>query len=526
MDDVWKEIAAGAAIGAVIYLAYAGLNVLPVVFLAALVYVLAQAGGLRGFSRRFATVKRGSLPGPTFQDVGGQSSAKKELMEALDFVKASHVAEKLGIRPLKGILLTGPPGTGKTMLAKAAANYTDSAFVAASGSEFIEVYAGVGAQRVRELFRTARDTARSMGRRGAVVFIDEIEVLGGRRGQNVGHLEYDQTINQLLVEMDGLSVNDDVRILVIGATNRADLLDPALTRPGRFDRVVRVEIPDKEARLQILKLHTKNKPLAKDVDLERVARGTFGFTGAHLESLANEAAILAMREGRLEIEQRHLEDAIEKVILGEKIERRPSEEELRRIAAHEAGHAVVSEVLDAGSVASIAISPRGGALGYVRNAPRDDRYIYPKEQLENEIAGLVAGALAEEIACGSRSTGAAEDFERAVHLARRIVLSGMSPLGVVDGQSLPAEVLARAVSQTISDQEKRAGEILAKYERVVTGVAEYLVKHERMDGETFGKFMRAGPRPATSLPETVAARLRNRGRSRRRFGAGTAPGRE
>ncbi|MGE5484505.1 MAG: AAA family ATPase [Ignavibacteriales bacterium] len=507
---MWKEIAIGTLAGALIYLAIAGVNVLPVVFLGALAYVLVQTSGLRGLTKRFAPVTPGSVSPVTFKDIGGQSSAKKELLEALDFIKLRQAMTRLGIRPLKGLLLTGPPGTGKTMLAKAAANYVDSVFVATSGSEFVEVYAGVGAQRVRELFRNAREMAKNSGKKGAIIFIDEIEVLGGRRGHNVGHLEYDQTINQLLVEMDGLSVGDDVRILVIAATNRADLLDPALTRPGRFDRVVRVEVPDREARLQILELHTRNKPLAKGVDLDRIARGTFGFTGAHLESLANEAAILAMREGVHEIEQRHLEDAIEKVILGEKIERRPSNEDLRRIAVHEAGHAIVGECLRPGSVASITISPRGGALGYVRSTPKSEQYIYAKEHLEDEIASLIAGALAEEMVCGSRSTGAAEDFDRAVEIARKIVLSGMSPLGIVDPHSLPGDILARAIAQTVADQEKRVKGLLAARARQVDAVSECLLRNERMDSAALAAITGRTAAKESSLPPAVLQRLRVR----------------
>ncbi|NPV71322.1 MAG: AAA family ATPase [Firmicutes bacterium] len=514
---MWKEIAAGAAIGTVVFLAYIGLNILPAVFLGALVYILAQSSGLRGLSKRFAAVTPAGAAGVTFHDVGGQASAKKELVEALDFIKAGHVVRRLGIRPLKGILLTGPPGTGKTMLAKAAANYTESAFIAASGSEFIEVYAGVGAQRVRELFRNARETARASRKKGAVVFIDEVEVLGGRRGMNAGHLEYDQTINQLLVEMDGLSVDDDVRILVIAATNRADLLDPALTRPGRFDRIVRVEVPDKDGRLQILRLHTTNKPLSSDVDLESIARQTFGFTGAHLESLANESAILAMREGKELIEQRHLEEAIDKVILGEKLDRRPTDEDLRRVAIHEAGHAIVGETLRPGSVASVTISPRGHALGYVRHAPKDEQYIYSREQLEEEISVLAAGALAEELVYGSRSTGAAEDFDRAVQLARRIVLTGMSPLGIIDSQSIPGDVLARAVAQTINGPEKRAREILSRHRTEVEKIAGILLDCERMENETLRQMLsRGSSRKPLSLPPKVAGLLRQRHRARLR----------
>ncbi|MBC7326449.1 MAG: AAA family ATPase, partial [Moorella sp. (in: Bacteria)] len=221
------------------------------------------------------------------------------------------------------------------------------------------------------------------------------EILGSRRGQTTSHLEYDQTLNQLLVEMDGLKVDDRVRILVMAATNRVDMLDPALLRPGRFDRQVRVELPDKEGRLEILKLHTRNKPLAADVNLEAVAKETFGFSGAHLESLTNEAAILAMREGCQEIHQRHLHEAVDKVMMGERLDRRPSAHELRRVAIHETGHALMSELVKPGSVSALTVTPRGQALGYMRQSPEDDTYMYTKEYLEDQIAVMLAGAVAE-----------------------------------------------------------------------------------------------------------------------------------
>jgi cell division protease FtsH len=296
---MWKWAVGGIAAGALLFLLAQGIDLLPIVLLVALFALVLNVPALRGMTRRFAQpVRAGANGSISFQDIGGQASAKKELVEALDFIQDPEAVQSLGIRPLKGILLTGPPGTGKTLLAKAAAQYTGSAFIAAAGSEFIEMYAGVGAQRVRDLFSRAREAAREQGLSSSIIFIDEIEVLGGKRGQNHGHLEYDQTINQLLVEMDGLRPGrDDVQLLVMAATNRADLLDDALTRPGRFDRIVRVDLPDREARREILSLHTRNKPLAPDVDLDRIARETFGFSGAHLESLANEAAIGALRSG-------------------------------------------------------------------------------------------------------------------------------------------------------------------------------------------------------------------------------------
>ena len=232
------------------------------------------------------------------------------------------------------------------------------------------------------MFSRARKLAKEQKKPGAIIFIDEIEVLAGKRGTQVGHLEYDQTLNQLLVEMDGLTFEDDVRILVIGATNRQDLLDNAIQRPGRFDRMVRVDLPDKVGRKEILSLHLRNKPLADDCELEELARETFGLSGAHLESLCNEAAIIALRSGRDEICKADLTEALDKVLLGEKLERRPTETELRRVSVHEAGHAIVSELIRPGSVAQVTVAPRGNALGYVRHAPREDMYLYPKEFLK------------------------------------------------------------------------------------------------------------------------------------------------
>src|SRR5690606_32290083 len=270
---------------------------------------------------------------------------------------------KLGIRPLKGILLAGPPGTGKTLLAKAAANYADAAFLAVSGSEFVEVYAGVGAQRVRRLFKQAKAAAVKEGKSCAVIFIDEIEVLGGRRGKHTSHLEYDQTLNELLVQMDGMMSDEGgVRVLVMAATNRPDLLDPALLRPGRFDRTVQVDMPDREGRFHILKIHTRRRPLADDVDLDLLAREMYNFSGAQIESVVNEAAIHAMRAGRDEIRLEDFKEAIEKVMMGERLDRKPRSEELERIAHHEAGHALISELVRPGSVSSITITSRGKAL--------------------------------------------------------------------------------------------------------------------------------------------------------------------
>lgn len=488
---VFKEIGLGIGLAMVVFMAISGYDVTPVLFLGVVAGALYYIARSRGISANaFNTAPLMHRPEISFDDIGGQNSAIKELKEALDFIRNQEQIIKLGIRPIKGILLTGPPGTGKTLLAKAAAGYTESVFIACSGSEFIEMYAGVGAQRVRQLFQSARDTGQKQKKDSALIFIDEIDILGGKRGQNTSHHEYDQTLNQLLVEMDGLKVNDKVRILVVAATNRVDMLDPALLRPGRFDRQVKVDLPDKQGRLEILKLHCRNKPLANDIDLEKIAQETFSFSGAHLESLANEGAILAMREGCLEIEHRHLHEAIDKVMMGEKLERRPSRHELERVAVHEVGHAIISEQNRPGSVSTLTITPRGQALGYMRQVPEDDTYLHTRDYLEGQIRVLLAGSVAEEIVLGNRSTGAANDFEQAVKTAAQIIRSGMSELGVVDPDILPPALRYRVVSGIIREQEKKVKEFLGRMRGAIKQIVNVLLVEEKISGEQFRIMMK------------------------------------
>lgn len=448
----------------------------------------------RGLTSRFAPARLGgeesSVPAVTFSQIGGQETAKRELLEALTFLKESSRTKQLGIRPLKGVLLVGPPGTGKTLMAKAAANYTASVFLAASGSQFVQMYAGVGASRVRQLFKQARTMAERANKPSAIIFIDEIDVLGAKRGKNVSHLEYDQTLNELLTQMDGIESGEDVQILVVGATNRADLLDPALLRPGRFDRIVQVELPDKAGRLHILNIHAANKPLAADVCLEQIAAETHGFSGAHLENLLNEAAITALRDGRQEITQADLREAVEKVMLGEKSSRLLQKEERERVAYHEVGHAVIGELVRPGSVASITIVSRNRALGYIRQASQDDQYLYTKDQLLQAIQVCVAGAVMEEIIFGQRSTGAANDIEQAVSLAKRMVFAGLSPLGIVSSD-LPAAELNAAVVQIIQEQEKQVRKILSSRVDEVRSIAAHLLREETMNGDEFRLLLEA-----------------------------------
>lgn len=488
-----REIGIGAALAGIVFLAYLGVDLTPVVIVGGLAIAMRYAWTIRFGGKRFEVLgggRRGQeAPSVEFSDVGGQETAKRELVEALDFIRHEEQVRRLGIRPLKGILLSGPPGTGKTLLAKAAANYTGSEFIAASGSEFVEMYAGVGAQRVRQLFADAREAARKAGKKSVVIFIDEIDVLGGKRGQHSSHLEYDQTLNQLLVEMDGISPRDDVRVLVLAATNRVDLLDPALLRPGRFDRIVKVDLPDKQGRLHILRIHMKNKPAEPDVDLEAIAQETFGFSGAHLESLVNEAAILAFRAGKDAIGMKELREAVEKVIMGERLDRRPSDEELRRIAVHEVAHALVAETLRPGSVSSVTITSRGNALGYVRQAPAGDTFLYTRDHIESQMAMLVAGAVAEEVILGTKSTGAANDFEQAVSLAKRMIAAGISHLGIVSEADLPRSIYHEAIQTLIRAQEDRARAIVEERASVITSVADILVDRERISGDEFRSIM-------------------------------------
>jgi len=480
------EIGVGVAIGAVIFFIWQGVNLMPVFFLAGLVGIMYYMVNVRG-GKSFAVIgsNKNEEKMISFDEIGGQDVAKKELCEALEFIRDVEKIKSLGIRPLKGLLLNGPPGTGKTLLAKAAAQYIDSAFVAASGSEFVEMYVGVGAQRVRQLFKQARDLAKRKGKENAVVFIDEVEVLCGKRGQGANNLEYDQTLNELLVQMDGLSNEDDVRILVIGATNRLDILDPAILRPGRFDRQVKVDLPDRKGRLAILELHTKNKPLAEGVTLDEFAADTFGFSGAHLESVANEAAIMAMRESAEKITNKHLKSAVEKVIMGEKLDRLPNQAEKYRIAVHEAGHAVVSEFVNAGSVASVNVASRGNALGYVRQTQQDDMYLYTVDFIRGKIGVALAGAVAEELIFGNRSTGAGNDFKQATDMAKQIIFGGMSDLGIVSPDDVPKELLHSTITVILKDVEAGVVGIVTDHREKLEAVVAVLLEQESISGSDF-----------------------------------------
>lgn len=479
-----RDILAGLAAAMIIVLLWYQTSFIPLVLLAGLLLLLFRHTSIK--TPRFNAMGKGQSRRKRldFNQIGGQDVAKKELLEALDFVINPKKVSSMGIRPLKGVMLVGPPGTGKTLLAKAAAGYTGSYFTGVAGSEFIEMYAGVGAQRVRQLFTQCRNNARRENKKSAILFIDEIDILGGKRGTHSSHLEYDQTLNQLLVELDGLGGGDeDMNILVIGATNRPEALDPALLRPGRFDRVVQVELPDREGREQILRLHLKNKPVDEQVELAKIAGETFGFSGAHLENLANEAAILAMREKSEHIVEKHLLEAVDKVIMGEKLERKPDAEELWRIAVHETGHALVSETVNPGSVSALTITPRGKALGYIRQQPERDYYLYTPEYLEKQIAVMLGGSVSEKLVLGNRSTGSANDFEQAVELAKKMISSGLSSLGVVSTKDLPRGMLHRTIRQLIDVQEQWVNGLLSRQVDLIKDIARYVVDQEKITGE-------------------------------------------
>ncbi len=440
----------------------------------------------------------------TFNDVAGADEEKEELQEIVEFLKYPKKFLELGARIPKGVLLVGPPGTGKTLLAKAVAGEAGVPFFSISGSDFVEMFVGVGAARVRDLFDQAKKNA------PCIVFIDEIDAVGRQRGAGLGggHDEREQTLNQLLVEMDGFSVNEG--IIVIAATNRPDILDPALLRPGRFDRHITVGIPDIKGREEILKIHSRNKPLAPDVSLQVLARRTPGFTGADLENLMNEAALLAARRGLKQITMAELEEAITRVIAGpEKRSRIMSEKDKKLVAYHEAGHAVVAKLLpNTPPVHEVTIIPRGRAGGYTMLLPEEDKYYMSKSEMMDEIVHLLGGRVAESLVLNDISTGAQNDIERATNIARKMVTEyGMSErLGPMTFGTKSEEVfLGRDLGRTRNYSEEVAAEIDREIKRIIEEaykraesllkenidklhrVAKALIEKEKLNGEEFEK---------------------------------------
>lgn len=473
----------------------------------ALFYVLmtrAQGGGnnIMNFGKSRARTNMDGRNKVTFADVAGAEEEKEELREVVEFMRSPKRFTAMGARIPKGCLLVGPPGTGKTLLAKAVAGEAGVPFFSISGSDFVEMFVGVGASRVRDLFNTAKKCA------PAVVFIDEIDAVGRQRGAGLGggHDEREQTLNQLLVEMDGFAANQGV--VVLAATNRVDILDPALLRPGRFDRQVYVGLPDIKGRQEILAVHAKNKPLAEDVDLEKLAKGTSGFTGADLENLLNEAALLAGRRDEKAITMADLQQSVIKVIAGpEKHSRVIPEHERRLTAYHEAGHAVVMHTLpDLDPVHQITIVPRGQAGGMTIFLPDEDRSYLSRTHLLNSIAGLLGGRAAEQLVLGDISTGASNDISRATQLARKMVGTyGMSDrmgsvafdaghdevfIGRSMAQTRPyseetAAEMDREIRRILDEAYGRCTEILEKYRPQLTEVAEFLLQHETMTAQEF-----------------------------------------
>ena len=486
-------------------------QLLPTFFMILLFVVLwfffmqqSQGGGSRvmSFGKSKARLHTDEKKKITFNDVAGAKEEKEELSEIVEFLKNPRKFIELGARIPKGILLVGPPGTGKTYLARAVAGEAGVPFFSISGSDFVEMFVGVGASRVRDLFDQAKKNS------PCIVFIDEIDAVGRHRGAGLGggHDEREQTLNQLLVEMDGFNVNEG--IIIIAATNRPDILDPALLRPGRFDRQVLVGIPDIKEREAILRIHSRGKPLDEDVSIEDLAKGTPGFTPADLENLMNEAALLAARRGKKKIGREELEEGITRVVAGpEKRSRIMSEKDKKLTAYHEAGHAVVARLLpNTDPVHQISIIPRGRAGGYTMILPQEDKYYMSKSEMEEYLVHLLGGRVAEKLAINDISTGAQNDLEKASRMARKMVTEyGMSEtLGpmtfgtaqdevfigrdMARSKNYSEEVAARIdkeVKKMIDKAYEKAQEILEKNINKLHAVAQALLEREKLTGEEF-----------------------------------------
>ena len=472
----------------------------------------ASGGGglLGGFGRSTARLYEADRPKTTFADVADIQEAKEELQEVVDFLRDPTRYQRLGGTAPKGVLLVGPPGTGKTLLARAVAGEANVPFFSVSASEFVEIIVGVGASRVRDLFSKARQAA------PAIIFIDELDAIGRSRGGALrlsSNDEQEQTLNQILTEMDGFDSREGV--IVLSATNRADVLDPALLRPGRFDRTVAVQPPDRAGRAAILRIHTRNVPLAKDVDLDEIAASTPGLVGADLRNLVNEAALLAARRDRQSVTKDDFSDSLEKVLLGRERHIALSKEERERIAYHEAGHALLGVLLPgADPVRKVSIVPRGMALGVTLQSPIDDRYNYPEDYLRAKIAGALGGRAAEKLRYGVVTTGAENDIQQVTRLARDMVTRwGMSPkLGPInyspdnqDGRNPFAQgTVSDATARTIDEEARRivdecfeqAVSVLEKNREKLDWLVEALLREESLDEEQVLAVVGAKPAPA------------------------------
>ncbi len=503
------------------------LGILPILFFAFLLFFFfRQARGANNQAMSFGRSRARLFPANrvtvTFADVAGVEEAKADMQEVVDFLKSRDKFQSLGARIPKGVLLIGPPGTGKTLIARAVAGEADVPFFSISGSEFVEMFVGVGASRVRDLFDQAKRNT------PCIVFIDEIDAVGRQRGAGLGgsHDEREQTLNQILVEMDGFDTNTSV--IVIAATNRPDILDPALLRPGRFDRRVVLDRPDINGRLSILKVHTNGKPLDRSVNLETLAKGTVGFSGADLANLVNEAAILSARRNKKTIGMEELEESVDRVLAGpERRSRKISPKEKEVIAYHEAGHALVARMLpNADPVHKISIVARGMALGYTKQMPNEDRYLTTRSQLKDTLAMSLGGHAAEELIFNERSTGPHNDIEKVTEYARRMVTDfGMSDkLGTrTFGNKQEMVFLGREISEQRDYSERFALEIdreinkiideaYATAKRVLTenksklkALAEKLIEQETLEGEELEKVFKslAIPGPKKRVKKTT-----------------------
>ena len=478
---------------------------LPWIFLAGFMFfmfsqVRSNGNQIMQFGKSKAKELDEESPKVTFKDVAGAEEAKEELEEIKEFLKSPEKFNKLGAKIPKGVLLVGPPGTGKTLLAKAVAGESNVPFFSISGSDFVEMFVGVGASRVRDLFKKAKESS------PAIIFIDEIDAVGRMRGAGLGggHDEREQTLNQLLVEMDGFEANQGV--ILMAATNRPDVLDPALLRPGRFDRQVIVDRPDLKGRTQILKVHAADKPIAKNVNLETIAKQTPGFTGADLANLLNEAALLAARKSKKTISNSDIENSIDRVLAGpEKKSQILTEEEKLIIAYHETGHALVGWALpNADPIHKVTIIPRGRALGYTQALPDSEKYLTSKAELKDRLAMLMGGRVAEELIFADPTTGASNDIEKATEIARRMVMEfGMSEkLGPMlygkgtnevflgrdygrqqDYSDEVASSIDEEVKSLLSDAHIIAGKILGKFKKQMEDMVKVLMEKETIDRE-------------------------------------------
>ena len=486
---------------------------LPWLFLAGFMFymfsqVRTNGNQIMQFGKSKAKEMDEETPKVTFKDVAGAEEAKEELEEIKEFLKSPEKFNNLGAKIPKGVLLVGPPGTGKTLLARAVAGESNVPFYSISGSDFVEMFVGVGASRVRDLFKKAKESS------PAIIFIDEIDAVGRMRGAGLGggHDEREQTLNQLLVEMDGFESNQGV--ILMAATNRPDVLDPALLRPGRFDRQVIVDRPDLDGRTQILKVHSKDKPLVKTIDLKTIAKQTPGFTGADLANLLNESALLAARKNKKTISNTDIENSIDRVLAGpEKKSRLMSEEEKKIIAYHETGHALVGWALpNADPIHKVTIIPRGRALGYTQALPESEKYLSSKAELKDRLAMLMGGRVAEEIVFKDPTTGASNDIEKATDIARRMVMEfGMSDkLGpMLFGKGSNEVFLGRdygrqqdysdEVASSIDDEVKillndahiTAGKILKKFKKQMDAMVGILMEKETIDREEVAKVFKS-----------------------------------